>query len=142
MLVSNFELITGMPVIVGYIFTFIFGAAVGSFLNVVIHRLPRELSIVFPSSACPKCGTEIKGYDNIPVLSWLILGGKCRKCKNPISARYPAVELFTGLLWMLVFWQIGSTDASRGPCIRSAIVALMFIERAHDLANVITYPFS
>lgn len=143
MLASNFELITGMPVIVGYIFTFIFGSAIGSFLNVVIHRVPREQSVVFPGSACPECRQAIKGYDNIPVFSWLILGGKCRNCKVPISARYPAVELFTGLLWVLVFWQIGFTPLLPVAfAFVSAVVALMFIDAEHMiLPNVITYPF-
>ena len=98
LLQNSFEIATGLPVWIGYLFTFLFGAVVGSFLNVVIHRVPREESIVLPSAACPKCGKAIQGYDNLPILSWLILGGKCRNCKDPISARYPAVELLTGAL--------------------------------------------
>ncbi|MDQ3180657.1 MAG: prepilin peptidase, partial [Acidobacteriota bacterium] len=81
-LLSSFEMATGLPEIVGYIFIFLFGAAVGSFLNVVIHRVPLEESIVFPNSACPQCKNSIKPYDNIPILSWLILKGNCRHCKN------------------------------------------------------------
>ena len=87
----SFESVTGAPEFVAYIFIFLFGAVVGSFLNVVIHRVPLEESIVFPNSKCPKCDTAIKPYDNVPILSWLVLGGKCRACKAPISARYPAV---------------------------------------------------
>ncbi|MBA2378702.1 MAG: prepilin peptidase, partial [Blastocatellia bacterium] len=85
LLLSSFSDLTGIPDSVGFAFIFIFGAAVGSFLNVVIHRVPREESIVFPNSACPKCGKSIKPYDNIPILSWLLLRGKCRNCSEPIS---------------------------------------------------------
>ena len=142
-LISSFESITGLPDIVGYILTFVFGAAVGSFLNVVIHRVPREESIVFPNSACPKCGAAIKQYDNIPILSWLLLRGKCRCCAEPISARYPAVEMLNALLWLLVFWQVGfSPLLPVGLVLTSVIVALMFIDAEHMiLPNVITYPF-
>jgi leader peptidase (prepilin peptidase)/N-methyltransferase len=76
----------------------LFGALVGSFLNVVIHRLPRHESIVFPPSRCPHCGHRVRPWDNIPVLSWLILGGRCRDCKEPIAIRYPMVEAASALL--------------------------------------------
>jgi leader peptidase (prepilin peptidase)/N-methyltransferase len=82
---------------------FLFGLVFGSFLNVCIYRMPREISVVSPRSACPACEAPIAGYDNIPVLSWLILRGKCRKCKAPISARYVGVELFTGALFALSY---------------------------------------
>jgi len=75
-----------------------FGLMVGSFLNVVIHRIPREQSIVFPGSTCPKCGHKIKWYENIPVLSYLALGGKCSNCKTKISLRYPIIELTVGII--------------------------------------------
>src|SRR5829696_8082963 len=103
-LFTPFESLTGVPEFVAYIFVFAFGAAVGSFLNVVIHRVPNEESIVYPNSACPNCKTAIKAYDNIPIFSWLILRGNCRGCGMPISARYPAVELLTAFLWLLVYW--------------------------------------
>jgi leader peptidase (prepilin peptidase)/N-methyltransferase len=77
----------------------VLGLVIGSFLNVVIYRVPRKQSIVSPPSACPSCGTPIKSRDNIPVLSWLLLRAKCRECGEPISARYPIVELVTGLLF-------------------------------------------
>ena len=83
---------------------FLFGLVFGSFLNVCIYRMPREISVVSPRSACPACEAPIAGYDNIPVLSWLILRGKCRKCKAPISARYMGVELLTGALFALSFF--------------------------------------
>lgn len=143
LLLFSFESVTGMPEIAGYIFILIFGALVGSFLNVVIHRVPNELSIVFPNSQCPKCDTAIKPYDNIPVLSWLILGGKCRACKAPISVRYPAVELLHALLWVLMYWQFGFTPYLPIALIFASVtVALMFIDAEHMiLPNVITYPF-
>jgi len=84
--------------IVSIIFLFVFGACIGSFLNVVIWRLPRGESIVFPGSHCPSCGRPIKWYDNIPLISWVVLGGKCRFCRVRISPRYLIVEAATGLL--------------------------------------------
>lgn len=141
-LLSSFEAATGLPSAVGYIFAFALGAIVGSFLNVVIHRVPNELSIVFPNSACPKCKASIKPYDNIPILSWLILGGKCRNCKAAIAIRYPAVEALTGLIFSLVFWQIGLTAFLPVCLIFAAVmISLVFIDAEHMiLPNVITYP--
>lgn len=139
---STFETASGLPEIFGYIFVFLFGAAVGSFLNVVIHRVPLEESIVLPNSACPNCKNSIKPYDNIPILSWLILRGKCRNCKIAISPRYPAVELLTALLFVLVFWRIGfSAFLPVSLIFVAAIVALVFIDAEQMiLPNVITYP--
>src|SRR5580704_7484511 len=77
----------------------IFGLVIGSFLNVVIYRVPRNESIVSPRSSCPHCGTEIRERDNVPVISWLLLRGRCHQCAAPISARYPLVELSCGVLW-------------------------------------------
>lgn len=82
---------------------FLLGLVVGSFLNVVIFRLPRGKSLIFPSSFCPFCETKIKYYDNIPLLSYLILGGKCRTCKSKIPARYPLVEFLTGYLFFALY---------------------------------------
>ena len=139
---ESLEGVAGVPEIVGYIFSFLFGAAIGSFLNVVIHRVPIGESIVFPNSACPKCQNAIKAYDNIPLVSWLVLGGKCRNCKTPISARYPAVELLTALLYVLVYWQIGfGAFLPVALLFVSTMVALIFIDSEHMiLPNVITYP--
>ena len=125
---QSLESLAGVPEFVGYLMSFIFGAAIGSFLNVVIHRVPNEQSIVFPNSACPKCGTAIKAYDNVPLLSWLLLRGKCRNCGEPISARYPAVELLTAIMFVLVYWQIGPDALLPVALIFvSTIIALIFI---------------
>jgi leader peptidase (prepilin peptidase)/N-methyltransferase len=141
-LLTTFESVTKLPEAVAYIFIFIFGAIVGSFLNVVIHRIPNEESIVFPHSACSSCKQSIKPYDNIPILSWLILSGKCRNCQNPISLRYLFVELLTGLLFLLVYWSIGFNVFLPVALIFTAvIVSLVFIDAEHMiLPNVITYP--
>jgi leader peptidase (prepilin peptidase)/N-methyltransferase len=85
-------------------FVAVFGALIGSFLNVVVYRVPAGRSIVSPPSACGSCGTEIKPYDNIPVVSWLVLHGRCRSCSSAISARYPIVEAATGVAFALVAW--------------------------------------
>ncbi len=86
---------------------FVLGLLFGSFLNVCIYRLPRGLSVVTPRSACPQCNRPIAFYDNIPVLSWLILMGRCRICRTPISPRYAIVELLTGLLWVGCYLEFG-----------------------------------
>src|SRR5262249_57141784 len=86
---------------------FVFGLVFGSFLNVCISRIPEGLSIVSPRSRCPRCLTPIKPYDNIPVLGWLLLRGKCRTCGLPISPMYPTVEFLTGLLFVLALREFG-----------------------------------
>ena len=139
---ASFESVTGLPEIIDYIFIFIVGAIVGSFLNVVIHRIPNEESIIFPNSACPKCQKPIKPYDNMPILSWLMLGGKCRNCKESISPRYPLVELLTGLLFVLTFWQIGF-NLFLPVCLIfvATMLSLIFIDAEHMiLPNVINFP--
>ena len=88
---------------------FIFGAAIGSFLNVVVYRLPESLSLLYPPSCCPKCRVRLKAYDNVPVFGWLWLLGRCRNCKQPIAFRYPLVEFVTGCLFVLVFVRFGIT---------------------------------
>ena len=139
---ASFEAMTGLPDYIGYIFAFVLGAAIGSFLNVVIYRVPNELSIVLPNSACPNCKTPIKFYDNVPILGWLFLGAKCRSCKEPIAWRYPAVELLTACIFMLVFWQVGFTPYLPVALAFSAtMISLIFIDAEHMiLPNVITYP--
>ena len=90
-----------------YVAITLLGLAVGSFLNVVIYRAPRGESLVRPRSHCPRCNSEIENRDNVPVLSWLILRGRCRHCGEPISARYPLVELATALLFVGAAWRLG-----------------------------------
>ncbi|MEN1973973.1 prepilin peptidase [Cellulomonas sp. P4] len=85
----------------------VLGLLVGSFLNVVVWRVPRGASVVSPPSACPACGTRIRARDNVPVVSWLVLRGRCRDCAAPISARYPLVEAGTGALFGLAAWWVG-----------------------------------
>jgi leader peptidase (prepilin peptidase) / N-methyltransferase len=96
---------------------FALGLAFGSFLNVCVHRLPLGLSVIRPGSACPKCEQPIRLYDNIPVLSWLILRGRCRFCKAPISPRYLVVELLTGALFLACYAYFGLTLAALKYCV-------------------------
>lgn len=108
---------------------FLFGLAFASFLNVCIYRLPRGLSVVRPASACPQCGASIRAYDNIPVLSWLLLGGKCRACRTPIPPRYWIVELLTAGLFVLSFYQFGPTWMAVKFCAFSfLVVGLIFTD--------------
>jgi leader peptidase (prepilin peptidase)/N-methyltransferase len=90
-----------------YIITFIFGSVVGSFLNVCIYRIPRNISIIIPSSRCPSCDNPIKPWDNIPILSYIFLGGRCRVCKARISFRYPLVESLNAVFYLLILWRFG-----------------------------------
>jgi prepilin signal peptidase PulO-like enzyme (type II secretory pathway) len=95
---------TGAFALVVGVMMFALGAVVGSFLNVVIHRLPLGKSLVYPPSHCPFCETPIPWYDNIPILSWMLLRGRCRFCRKPISVRYLIVEILTAVLFVVVFW--------------------------------------
>jgi len=90
------------------IFIFLFGISIGSFLNVLIYRIPEGLSILNPPSSCPKCHNRLKWYHNIPIFGWLMLKGKCGFCKEKISARYPIIELLNGLIWLALFFKIGA----------------------------------
>jgi leader peptidase (prepilin peptidase) / N-methyltransferase len=90
-----------------FIFSVLLGMIWGSFLNVVIYRLPRKASLVRPGSRCPGCGSAIRWHDNVPVLGWLILRGRCRSCGQKISVRYPVVEAMTGALFGLAAWRFG-----------------------------------
>jgi leader peptidase (prepilin peptidase)/N-methyltransferase len=135
----NLDLI---PSVFGYVVAGVFGAIIGSFLNVVIHRVPLEESIVFPNSRCPSCGAAIGFYDNIPIISYAVLRAKCRHCKERISFRYPAVELLTAALFIVVAWHDGlSVPLPFDLVFSSALLALVFIDAEHMiLPNVITYP--
>lgn len=120
------------------------GLIFGSFFNVVIYRLPRGLNLSRPPSACPGCGARIKPYDNIPVLSYLILRGKCRKCGWRISPIYPAVEALTALGFVLVYLNAGhelSLAFFAGCVFTSALIVLGFIDARHQiLPDAITLP--
>ncbi|MGH3184321.1 MAG: prepilin peptidase, partial [Streptosporangiaceae bacterium] len=105
------------------------GLLIGSFLNVVVWRVPRGLSVVHPGSFCPACDTPIRAWDNVPVVSWLVLRARCRHCGDPISARYPIVELSTGVLFGGVAWALGAHWAVPGMCVLGATaLALAAIE--------------
>src|SRR5215213_5845388 len=134
--------LTLIPPVFGYIVAGVFGAIIGSFLNVVVHRIPLEESIVFPNSRCPSCCMAIAFYDNIPVVSYIVLGAKCRHCKAGISFRYPAVELLTAVLFIGVAWHDGLSAALPFDLVfAAALLALVFIDAEHMiLPNVITYP--
>jgi leader peptidase (prepilin peptidase) / N-methyltransferase len=121
---------------------FLLGLVAGSFANVCIHRLPRRQSVVTPPSRCPSCGSLIRARDNVPVLSWLVLRGRCRACRAPISARYPAVEAANGLLWLAL-------AVARGPraqtfvamALVTALLVLSVIDLEHQiLPDAITLP--
>ncbi|MEO6260753.1 MAG: prepilin peptidase [Thermoanaerobaculia bacterium] len=118
------------------------GAIVGSFLNVVIHRYPREESIAFPASHCPHCNTPIRWYDNVPVLSFLILRARCRACGEPISVRYPLVELANALLYLAIFLRTGATAGFLLLATASSmIIALIYIDAdIQILPDVIDLP--
>jgi leader peptidase (prepilin peptidase) / N-methyltransferase len=133
-----------------------FGLLIGSFLNVVVYRVPAGLSIVSPPSACPSCGAEIKPYDNVPVVSWLVLRGRCRNCAEPISPRYLLVELGTGVFFALVAWRFwpfgaGATDAGQSVAGILALLAYLYLAAisvvlalidldTHRLPNAIVLP--
>jgi leader peptidase (prepilin peptidase)/N-methyltransferase len=125
-----------------YIFLFIFGTLVGSFLNVCIYRIPREESIVSPPSHCPNCSTPLKPFELIPLISFLILKGKCRYCKNPISLRYPFVELITGIIFVLIFKNYGISLKGLSFLIFScSLIVIFFIDLSFQIIpDIITYP--
>ncbi|MDI6815577.1 MAG: prepilin peptidase [Actinomycetota bacterium] len=95
-----------MEPIYNFVF-FIFGLIIGSFLNVCAYRIPRNESIAYPPSHCPACGSDVKAIDNIPVISYLLLRGRCRGCRENISLKYPAIELLTGVLWVASYYSFG-----------------------------------
>ena len=118
----------------------VFGAIVGSFLNVVAYRLPRKESLSHPPSRCPHCETPIKPYDNVPVLGWLWLRGKCRACKAPISPRYPLIEALTGLLCALCVLVYGADNDVWAPLLFVLLlvpITLIDLEH-HIIPNVLT----
>jgi leader peptidase (prepilin peptidase)/N-methyltransferase len=129
----------------GFIFeisSFVLGAVVGSFLNVIILRLPEEKSIVFPASHCPKCQHAIRVYDNIPLISYLFLKGRCRDCGGSISGRYPLVEGLTAILSLLIYWKFGLS--LQYLCVfvfTCSLVVITFIDLDHQIIpDVISLP--
>ncbi|WP_241961107.1 prepilin peptidase [Salinibacterium hongtaonis] len=116
------DLLTPLIVVVG-----VLGLLIGSFLNVVVYRLPLRESIVSPGSRCPKCGHPVRWWDNLPVVSWLLLRGRCRDCQASISLRYPAVELLTGALFAATAWWAFSTDAVDGVAVLPFLVAVLYL---------------
>ncbi len=119
-----------------YVLAGTLGLCVGSFLNVVIYRLPNEMSLSKPGSHCTKCNYSLKWYDNIPVLSYLLLGGKCRKCKTRISPRYMIVEIVNALLWLLaaaLFWEKSPVYACSVAVVCSSLICIFFIDLEHML---------
>jgi leader peptidase (prepilin peptidase) / N-methyltransferase len=135
------DLARGLPVAFS-LWVFAVGAMVGSFLNVVIARVPKGQSIVSPGSRCPRCGSAIAWYDNVPIVSWLLLRARCRKCGLPISPRYPLVELLMGVLAVAVFERAGPTWAGVGYfAFVATLVALAYIDLdTWLLPHQITWP--
>lgn len=124
------------------VFVTLFGLCVGSFLNVCIHRLPLKVSVVRPPSRCPGCGTLLRWFDNVPILSYAVLGGRCRACRNPISLQYPIVEAVTAAIFLLHFWVLGPTPLfAVRVTFACALVVLFMIDLEHQiLPDAITLP--
>jgi leader peptidase (prepilin peptidase)/N-methyltransferase len=124
------------------VYVFAFGAVVGSFLNVLIYRIPRHRSIVWPGSACPSCGTRIRWHDNIPLLSWMILLGRCRSCRAPISLRYPLVEASAAVMAVLAWRHYGVSMVTVEVAVFAWIsLVLGLIDLEHQLLHdVLTLP--
>lgn len=118
-----------LELILIYITIFIFGITIGSFLNVCIYRIPEKKTVVTDRSHCMKCGYQLAWYDMFPVLSWLALGGKCRKCKEPISAQYPIIEALNGIFYTIIFMANGLNIHSVIYCLlTSALIVLSVID--------------
>jgi leader peptidase (prepilin peptidase)/N-methyltransferase len=120
----------------------VLGLAIGSFLNVCIYRLPRGESIVSPPSRCPSCGQALRWFDNVPVLGWLLLGGRCRSCRAAVSSMYPVVEVATSVVFLLQLWQVGWQPllAIRLLFVSAMIVLFVVDLQRRILPNVITLP--
>lgn len=133
-----------LPQTLLYVYGFVTGIIFGSFLNVCISRIPEEKSVVGPRSHCPNCDALIAWYDNIPLISFLILGAKCRKCKNKISFIYPLVEWITGLMAVLCLWkfQFSPVAALWFFCFVCPLIVITFIDLKHFMIpDVISLPF-
>ena len=125
-----------------YILIFILGLIVGSFSNVCIYRIPRNESIIYPASHCPKCHTTIKPKDNIPLLSYILLKGKCRNCKTKISIQYPMVEFLSGLIYLIIYLIYGlSVQTLIYTILSSALIIIAFIDLNEQIIpDVISLP--
>jgi leader peptidase (prepilin peptidase)/N-methyltransferase len=121
---------------------FVLGLIIGSFCNVIIYRLPLGKSIIIPGSHCRSCAAPIRPWENIPVLSYLILRGRCRACKEPISLRYPSVELVSGVLYVLLWFKLGfSIPFAVYAMLVSTLLAVALIDYDHKIIpNIITLP--
>ena len=116
------------------LFVFLVGAAIGSFLNVCIGRWPDGLSVVKPRSRCPKCGHQITAAENIPILSWLFLRGRCSGCRERISIQYPIVELLVGLMWLVTYFHFGLTvTAFRIAVLATVLLGIAVTDAKHFL---------
>ncbi len=124
------------------LYSLLVGLALGSFMNVCIYRIPLEKSIISPSSSCPNCGKKIRFYDNIPLISYLLLLGRCRHCHHPISWRYPAVEAITGLLSLALFIRYGlSLQYLLSLLFAATLVTISFIDLDHQIIpDVLSIP--
>ena len=125
-----------------YLFIFVLGAVIGSFLNVCIHRLPAEISVASPPSNCPQCRTPIKFYDNIPILSFILLRGRCRVCGTPISVQYILIEIINGAVYAVIAWKFGLyTETVFYALLFSALLTASVIDLYHQIIpDVITLP--
>lgn len=122
----------------------VFGAVIGSFLNVCIYRLPRGESVVHPGSHCPRCGAAIRWWQNVPIVSWILLAGRCAFCREPVSVRYPFVEALNALLWVAAGWRFGvSPESLIYLPFLSGMVVLFFTDLDEQLLpDVVTYPLA
>ena len=118
------------------------GLALGSFLNVCIYRIPLKKSVLFPGSFCPKCGAKIRFWDNIPLLSFILLKGECRKCKSKISLQYPLVEFVTSVLILITYWQFGwGWEFVAKTILCLSLILIFFIDLQHRIIpDVVTLP--
>jgi leader peptidase (prepilin peptidase)/N-methyltransferase len=125
-----------------HVFVFLIGACIGSFLNVCVYRIPKRLSLIRPGSHCPRCGSPVRWWDNIPILSYILLRGRCRDCGVRISVQYPLIESLTALFLLLVYYQFGFSVSFIGYSIFSVLLILIFFIDLHHLIipDLLTVP--
>lgn len=141
-MMTIFDSISAMPELYVYAAVFVFGSLIGSFLNVCIYRIPEKQSIVSPPSSCPSCGRGIRFYDNIPVLSFILLRGRCRNCNFPISIKYPFVEFLGAVFSLLLYMRFGlSVEFFVYGVLTMVLITITFIDLAHRIIpDVISLP--